>query len=190
MTKSIRPLAQAVIGFSILLVIFQFFQDDLVFSRNDINHGQWWRIITGNLVHSNYPHLALNLTGLWILGYLFLDSLKTKTFIISIVFLCLIVGIGLYLYTPDIQKYYGFSGALYGLFLVGATTAIIQKDFFTGLSVAVLIIAKIIWDNYNGGSASSAELIGVPVATDAHLYGVLGASLISVIMFIITHTRK
>jgi len=186
MTKSIKPLILAILGLSVLLIILQFFQNEIVYHRTNISEGQWWRIITGNLIHSNYTHLALNLAGLWILGFLFIDSLKIKTFIFSIVFLCLIVGTGLYIYTPELDVYYGFSGVLYGLFLIGAFSAILQHDYFTGISVALLLFFKVAWDLFKGGSLTSEKLIGIPVATDAHLYGVLGASLTCCLILIKT----
>jgi rhomboid family GlyGly-CTERM serine protease len=179
MTKSIRPLIIAIIGLSLLLFVSQSLQNEFVFNRNNIAQGQWWRLLTGNLTHSNFSHLALNITGLWILGFLFIDSLKIKTFTITTIILSLIVGCSLYFYSPELDFYYGFSGVLYGLYIIGAISAIIKQDYFTGLLVLLLIIAKISWDLLNGGSASSAELIGIPVAIDAHLYGVIGAFVIS-----------
>jgi len=43
----------------------------------------------------------------------------------------------------------------------------------------MFIVGKLIWDLFNGGNASSEELIGMPVAVNAHLYGVIGAVVIS-----------
>ena len=186
MTKSKYPIIIAIVGFSLLLFLAQSAREFLVFNRTSIDDGQWWRILTGNLTHSNYPHLLLNIGGLWILSFLFLDTLKTKTFIISVVLLCLIVGFGLYYFSPELHTYYGFSGTLYGLFFIAGISSTLQKDYFTGLSVMILIIGKVIWDYYKGGSTSSEELIGIPVATDAHLYGLVGAILIGS-MLVLNH---
>jgi len=184
MIKLKQPLFIAIISLTVLFFIAQLLQADFVFNRPQIESGQWWRVIGGNLTHSNYPHLLLNLSGLWILGLLFIDTFNAKTFIFSTIFLCLIVGLGLYYFTPELHNYYGFSGALYGLFFVGGVNATLKKDIFTGISVAMLILGKIIWDFFQGGSISSEELIGIPVATDAHQYGLLGAILISLFLAI------
>ncbi len=178
-TKSLKPLVLGIFTLSVTILIAQFFRDELAFHRVAIEHGQWWLILSGNIVHSNYPHLFLNLAGLWVLGFIVFDYLSLKTFIVSTLFLCASVGLGLYFFNPELQKYYGLSGALYGLFLVGATTAFLARDLFTGVSVAFFIIAKVTWDLIYGGSSSSAELIGVPVAVDAHLYGIIGAIVVS-----------
>lgn len=188
-TKSLKPLILGILTLTVTLLITQFFRNDLVFYRTAIDIGNWWLVLSGNMVHSNYPHLFLNLAGLWVFGFIFFDNLSLKTFIISILFLCPSVGIGLYLFNPELQKYYGFSGVLYGLFLVGATTAILAKDWFTGITVTLFIIGKIIWDLTYGASSSSAELIGVPVAVHAHLYGAIGAFFISIGLYLM-HLRK
>ena len=187
-TKSLNPLILSILILSVIIFIAQFFQSDLVFYRDNINTGQWWRVISGNFVHSNYPHLFMNLAGLWIFGFLFIDSFPLKTFFTSILLLSFCVGLGLYLFDLNLQKYYGFSGILYGLFLVGAATAIFKKEYLTGIAVAIVIMAKIIWDLFNGGSASSADLIGIPVAVHAHLYGALGAIVISSILYILNRS--
>ncbi len=177
-----QALLISVIVVSGILIIGQWFQSDLFFNRNDINQGQWWKIITGNFTHSNIPHLLLNLSGLWILVLLFIDSITSITFIFSAVFLAFAVGLGLYFFTPELSGYYGFSGVLYGLYFVAAVLAILKNDLFTGVSVALLIGGKIIWDYKTGGSQASADLIGIPVANDAHLYGFFGSLLIAVFL--------
>ena len=187
-TPTIKSMLIVILTLSLLLLFLQFFQDALVFKRNNINQGQWWRLITGNLVHTNFPHLAMNLAGLWISAFLFTDSISPKNYVISLFFLIICVGLGIYFFSPSLEWYAGISGALYGLFLIGAVYAIIHKDYITGVPLIMLIPIKIIWDLIYGGSQSSAELIGVPVATDAHLYGMIGA--IPLALFAIVISRK
>ena len=185
-----KNLVLSILGVSLIFIVGQWFQSDFVFDRSDIDTGQWWTIISGNFTHSNIPHLLLNFTGLCILGLLFIDNLSTRTFIFSIIFLAVIVGLGLWIYTPEIDRYYGFSGILYGLYFVAAVNAILHKDIFTGVSVAFLIAGKIVWDYFTGGNQSSADLIGIPVANDAHLYGFIGAIVISAFIIIQFRLKK
>jgi rhomboid family GlyGly-CTERM serine protease len=178
-TKSLKPLILGILVLSLILIIAQVFRDDLVFYRPAIEQGKWWLILSGNFTHSNYPHLLLNLAGLWIFGFIFIDSLSIKTFALSTIALSILVGIGLYFFNTELQKYYGFSGILYGLFIIGATSLFLAKDAIMGITIGLLIAGKIIWDLIYGGSSSSAELIGIPVAVHAHLYGAIGSLLIS-----------
>lgn len=175
LTPATLAIFNVILTLSLLLLFLQFFQDDLVFKRDNINQGQWWRLITGNLVHTNLPHLGMNLAGLWISAFLFAGYISVKSYIFSLLFLIIGVGLGIYFFSPALMWYAGISGALYGLFLIGAVYAILHKDYITGVPLLILIPAKIIWDMIYGGSQSSAELIGVPVATDAHLYGMIAA---------------
>lgn len=189
-TKSLKPFILGVFTLTVVLLITQFFSNELAFQRASIDRGQWWLIISGNFVHSNYPHLFLNLAGLWIFGFIFYDNISVKTFTVSTLFLSVAVGLGLYLFNPELHKYYGFSGILYGLFLVGATTLFLVKDWFTGWVIALFIIGKIIFGLIYGGSTSSAELIGVPVAVHAHLYGAIGAIFISLELYLKQKRKK
>ena len=174
----------SILGLSFILIVGQLFQTEMVFDRGLINSGQWWKILSGNFTHSNIPHLLLNLCGLCLLMLLFIDSLRNKTFIFSTLFLSVFVGLCLYYYSLDLNKYYGFSGILYGLYFIAAVDAILKNDRFTGISVALLVAGKVIWDFFTGGSQSSAELIGVPVANDAHLYGLLGSLLVIIVLVV------
>ena len=182
--KHNKLLIISIIGITLIFFIAQWFQNEFVFDRTLIDTGQWWKIVSGNFTHSNIPHLLLNLSGVWILGLLFIDSMSSKTFIFSTLFLSIVVGLGLFIFNHELNRYFGFSGILYGLYFVAAINAIIRNDKFTGISVALLIAGKIVWDFFTGGNQSSAELIGIPVANDAHLYGFIGSLIISIFLIL------
>lgn len=169
---------------SIMLIFLQFFQTDLVFLRDAIQQGEFWRIWTGNLVHSNYYHLVLNLTGFWLFVFMFKTLIQTSQLMISLTILNTAVGFGLYFFNPELYWYAGLSGALYGLFIIGAVYALIDKDFITGIAIIVVIPAKIIWDHTHHTAQINADLIGVPVSTDSHIYGISSAFLLGFIIFL------
>lgn len=185
--KQNKTLLLSIFILSLMLLIGQWFQNEIFFNRTDIDQGQWWKVLSGNYTHSNIPHLLLNLSGVCLLGLLFIDNLSASLFTLSAVFLSTVVGLGLYFYNPELGGYYGFSGVLYGLFFVAAISAILHHDYFTGISVALLISGKVIWDYVTGGSQANADLIGIPVANDAHLYGFIGAVIIAAYL-LIKHT--
>ncbi len=166
---------------SIALGLLQIFQSDLLFQRDAINKGQVWLLLTGNLVHTNTNHLLMNLAGLSFICFLFKDFISLKLFYISLFITILFVGTGLYFFNPELIWYAGLSGSLYGLYIVAASSALIHKDYLTGLPILIAIPAKIAWDSQHTElTDSSAELIGAPVATDAHIYGLIAGILISI----------
>jgi len=189
-TKPLTPLIFTILLLSALLVFFQSFQNELAFQRALINQGEWWRLISGNLVHANYAHLWLNLAGLWLFGFLFIDNVTAKTFILSVIFISIIVGLGLLIFDHQLMNYYGFSGVLYGLFLIGAIQAWLHQDKVTGLSLMILLTGKILWDFNHGDNQFSQEIIGIPVAIHAHLYGLIGAGLVCIILLIKNKTNQ
>lgn len=79
-------------------VVFQV--TDLVellrFSRDDIANGQWWRLLTGNLVHLGYPHLFLNLAGLAVISLLLAPAMSAFQWSVTGLFSMAGVGLGLW----------------------------------------------------------------------------------------------
>jgi len=161
--------------FSITLILLQFIQNDLLFLRENIQQGEVWRIWTGNLIHSNYYHLGLNLSGFWLFIFIFKELINATHLVVSLAILISGVGLGLYFLNPELYWYAGLSGALYGLFIVGAIYALLDQDFITGLSIITVIPVKIIWDHMHNAGQTNADLIGVPVSTDSHIYGIATA---------------
>lgn len=168
--------------FTLLLISLQFINLELAFDRDAIQNGQIWRIWTGNLVHLNWKHLGMNLVGLWLLVFIFRPYHTSRVFFISL--LLLITGEALCLLFFSTGQYYlGLSSSLYGLYLIYATLALRQKDYFLGLFVLILLPIKVIWEHLNADIKISETFLNAPVATDAHLYAVGIASLICVFIF-------
>ncbi len=174
---------------TIALILMQFIQNDLLFLRENIQQGELWRIWTGNLIHSNYYHLVLNLAGFWVFVLLFKESMNAVQLWVSLILLISGVGFGLYFLNPELYWYAGLSGALYGLFIIGAIYSLIDKDYLTGFSILIVIPTKIIWDHLYHSGQINADLIGVPVSTDAHLYGIASAFFIG-LLIVFNHFRK
>ena len=169
---------------SILLILMQFIQSDVLFLRDHIQQGELWRLWSANLVHSNYYHLGLNLVGFWLFIFIFKDLINTRQLFVALLVLITGVGCGLYYFSPALQWYAGLSGALYGLFIVGSFYALLHKDYLTGIPILIVIPAKIFWDYVYHGGQSNADLIGVPVSIDSHIYGITTAFIFGLIVLI------
>ena len=164
------------IGFITLTsLIMQGWQADFIYTRESVEAGQWWRIFTGQLVHTNWPHYFLNIASLWLIGLLFYTTLHVKTFTISLFLLLISVGICIHLFVTPLRWYAGLSGAIYGLFVCSAYSAIKNKDYLMGSIVGIAVIGKVISDHFFGSIQDNSALIGARVVTEAHDYGVLSA---------------
>ncbi|PSW34982.1 rhombosortase [Photobacterium phosphoreum] len=150
----------------------------LVWDRQAILNGEVWRILTGNITHTNWIHLSMNASAFIIISFIFRAHFTPIHYSLLILSLSGIIGVGLF--ATQISWYAGFSGVLHGLFAWGAIRDI-QTKTKGGWLLLLGLIAKISWEQCFGGSTSSAELIGVQVATQAHLIGAVSGAIIALI---------
>ncbi|MEJ2686065.1 MAG: rhombosortase [Gammaproteobacteria bacterium] len=154
---------------------------ELRWQRSLIEAGQWWRLLTGSLVHLGWSHLAMDLAGLALIWALFGPLLSTWQWTVAFLTSASAVGLGLYLFDPQLAWYVGLSGALHGLF-VAALPAQFRKHPGEGLILLAAIAAKLTWEHLLGPLPGSAELAGGAVVTQAHLAGALGG-----LVYALTH---
>lgn len=156
--------------------------NDLAFRRDEIAQGDYWRLLTGNLLHTNAWHLAMNLAGLWVIALLHQNHYKQMHFSVIFILCCIAQGLGLYFFFPSLIGYVGLSGMLHGLFTYGAL-----KDITIGLKSGYLlllgVIIKVSYERVYGAGEQVTEMIGARVATEAHLVGVISGMLIFISIY-------
>lgn len=161
-----------VVGGSSALFQVAGLSETLRFSRQEILDGQWWRLLTGNLVHLGYPHLLLNLAGLFVITLLLAPAMGARQWLLTGFTSMLGVGFGLLLFDPQLSWYVGLSGALYGLLLGGAIAEFRYQPLIATLLV-IYTVGKIIWEQLYGAAQSSEAITGGTVIVNAHLYGMV-----------------
>lgn len=161
----------------------------LVYRRSSIEAGQWWRLITGNLLHTNHWHLLMNLAGLWIILFLHHFHYRAKGLTLLFILLCSLEGIGLYLGYPLLLSYVGLSGMLHGLFAYGAVQDI-QRRIRSGYLLLLGVIVKVGHEQFYGASDEVSTMIGARVATEAHLVGLLCGLLCGGVMLLLYKQTK
>jgi len=144
----------------------------LQFERTDINNGEIWRLITGNFVHLSWSHALLNIAGLVLIWLLFNHYFSNTAWIIILLCSLLTTTLGLLVFNLQLNWYVGLSGSLHGLFIAGCIAEIKQKSQ-TGTLLLVIIVLKIIWEQYQGPLPGTAAVAGGNVIVDAHLYGAI-----------------
>jgi len=164
-----------VLAVSALSFCLQFWQPQFIYTRETVSQGEVWRIITSQFVHTNWPHYLLNISSVWLFAFLFYTTISFKTFTINLLLLAIAVGACLHIWEPQILWYAGLSGAIYGLYLIGAHSALKNDDYLIGIGTALLILAKVVFDHWFGPIQDNSELIEARVVTEAHVYGVLAA---------------
>lgn len=142
--------------------------------------GEFWRLLTGHLVHTNSAHLLLNLTGFGLICLAFPDRLHWRNR--CLMWLVLFVSVGLALSLFDPIEYYGFSGVLHGYLAFVLISFWRRQPVIHGVALLGLAV-KIIFEQLNPESTTSttAAMIAAPVAIQAHLYGVIAGAVCSLL---------
>ncbi|MDP2562704.1 rhombosortase [Psychrobium sp. 1_MG-2023] len=151
----------------------------LEFNRELIAKGEYWRLLTGNFLHTNHWHLLFNLVGLLFLSYMYNPHFPPLKFSFFVLTNAALLGCALYLFSPNIELYVGLSGVLHGLFVYGCLSDIKTGDKVSYVLLGA-VIAKVVYESIYGASVKMSELIDANVATDAHLFG----ALIAIISFL------
>lgn len=159
----------------------------LRYERVAVLAGEWWRLVTGQFVHLGVSHLAMNLAGLAVIGWVFAPGLRAGAWLIVLAGSWLAIAAGFVLLEPRLAWYVGLSGLLHGL-LLGA--ALVDRGYPVSIRAGVIgvTLAKLAWEQWAGALPFTAEAAGGPVVVDAHLYGGLGGLLAAVPLWL--HARR
>lgn len=150
----------------------------ILYERQAILAGEWWRLLSGHLAHAGLAHWALNMAGLVVILAIYRQEATARSLTLVTIALMWWVGAMLLLLQPDLAWYLGFSGILHGVFAFYALGAALSGDRIQFVALGMLG-AKLIYEYFLGGSATTQTLIGVAVVTEAHLYGALGGVLLA-----------
>ncbi|PST88900.1 rhombosortase [Photobacterium jeanii] len=161
-----------------ILAQLPFIHPWLVWERQLILSGEVWRILTGNLTHTNWSHLVMNAFAFIIITFIFRAHIDVKRYSAVILITSLVIGSAIF--ASSMQWYAGFSGVLHGLFGWGAIQDIKAKTK-GGRLMLLGLVAKIGWEQYFGGSMSTESLIDARVATEAHFIGAICGCLLALV---------
>jgi rhomboid family GlyGly-CTERM serine protease len=106
----------------------------LVFDRVAVTHGQWWRLVTGHLIHCDLSHLCWDMAGLLVLGWLFEDRFSHRQFLTIMAIGMVAVNAWLWWGQAPL-RYCGLSGLLNTLLAAG-----LMQQWRTSRSGLVVVI--------------------------------------------------
>jgi rhomboid family GlyGly-CTERM serine protease len=164
-------------------------QSWLIYERNALLQGQIWRAFSAHLLHSNHWHLLMNIAGLLLVMLLHGGYYRWRMLLLLWFFCAGTISSMLYLFSPQIHVYVGLSGLLHAMLAMGAIKDI-QLNQRSGILLLVGLLAKVLWEQWQGPDLALAELINASVATDAHLYGVVAGLITGLSLLVIAISGK
>ena len=94
--------------------------EPLLLTREGLGSGEFWRLMTGHLIHCDPGHLAWNLGALILLGSVYeeIERPSLSRFVAELGACGLAVGLAVVAFAPHLDAYCGLSGALNGLYVL------------------------------------------------------------------------
>ena len=146
----------------------------LQYDRIAISAGQWWRLVTGHIVHGTAQHTFVNVLGAVMMAALFNRTYSFKGWIIVIICGLVCIDLGFWFLMPQLQWYVGLSGILHAVLAAGAVAWWKTEPKPLALLLTLIMVGKLMWEQTFGALPLSGEL---PVVVNAHLYGEIGGLL-------------
>lgn len=151
------------------------------YDRSAILAGEWWRLLSGHLLHLGGPHLVMNLLGLGLVWMIVGSQFSALSWLLILVADALAISLGLLAFNPELGWYVGLSGVLHGM-LVSGCVAELRRGRHSGWLILALVAGKLAWEQLAGPLPGSEASAGGTVVVDAHLYGALGGLLLGALL--------
>lgn len=162
-----------ILAMLVVMVLFQIIEAPVLrYQRNWLDDGQWWRLLTAHWVHVNWVHFCLNAAGLLLCMVMTTPQWSILRWLVYQFIFALGISLLFSLLNSELDWYVGYSGVLYGVFLLAAFE-LYARDKVISLLISIAIVTKITFEQTGDIDLTTGDIIGSPVIVDAHLYGVL-----------------
>lgn len=150
--------------------------NDLLYDREAILKGEWWRLFTCHLVHFSFSHMLINLAVITFAYSIIWPRFRSLEYVL----VCCIVLIGpaLFLCDSNLAVFGGASGlaaaAFFFILLDGYRSSVSAKKQFYGMAL-FLCLGKVVYEFQFDVAQSHFLPKGVQAVPLSHLLGYLAA---------------
>ena len=161
----------------------------LEFDRQRIAAGQWWRLVSGHLVHYGWPHLAADMGVFAILCWVAQRRRRGVAWAVALGGVA--VGMAVYGWAPDTDTYRGMSGvdsAVFGYLVVTAVARDRGPRVVAWLIVLAITLGRFIFETVTGRPILPTSLPdGIAVVGIAHVAGLAAGCLAAAVRETVGH---
>lgn len=143
------------------------------YERGAVLAGEYWRLLTGHLLHGAPAHLLLNMVGLGLIAGLFPRDYSLGQWLFILLLSVVAIDAGFVLFEPQLQWYVGLSGVLHGALAAGAIGWWRYETRPLAAALTLVLVGKLAWEQLCGALPLSGDM---PVIVNAHLYGAAGGA--------------
>jgi len=150
----------------------------LVFDKDAIAAGEWWRLWSAHLTHSKYSQLILNSAIIALMGLMVDPFTKRWQMFLSLLIAMPIMTGVLLIVTPDLTVYRGAIGVAAMLAMMGTWFLILESNRFSlgywlGIMLLLMFVAKVGLETLIMLSPSASKFPGLHIAWLVQCFGVL-----------------
>lgn len=145
----------------------------LEYERDSVAAGEFWRLVTGQLVHWSTAMLVADVAVLLVAGFL-LARRSPRVLMLCLPLSAAVVGAAVHFLSPELIRYRGSSGIASALVIACALDLVHEGGASRGAGIAASAFfgGKLAYEVATGTSIASGTLPpGVVVAPVAHLAG-------------------
>ena len=137
-------------------------REALIYDRELIAHGEWWRLVTGNLVHHSGRHLGYELLAFLVAGAL-IEIRRLPGFAVLCLASGIAVGAVIYLLEPGMRYYGGLSGVVTAVVVYLCLWGLTETGWWRWLCAGVLTTTTVkVWFELAMGRVISRHGGGTP----------------------------
>jgi rhomboid family GlyGly-CTERM serine protease len=151
------------------------------YDRAAILQGEYWRLVSGHLVHASWNHLFENLAGIGLLAALFPRDYSLRHWLLLTLASLVAIDVGFVWNEPQLEWYVGLSGLLHGLLAAGTVAWWRFETKVLATLLTVIFLGKMGYEQIYGSLPSASEMA---VVSEAHLYGAVGGLVAGLLLWL------
>ena len=145
----------------------------LRYDRAAIASGEYFRLLSGHILHLGHMHFLLNVAGLALVWFLVGTAFSPSQWAAIIASNIIVIDLCFWFLMPGLGWYVGLSGLLHGMLAAGIA-GIWRSRRAEALVIAAIVVLKLGYEILIGPVPGSGDMAGGDVITEAHLFGAIG----------------